>query len=284
MDKTFLMILILALVPAAAFAAEGSFTDPGERGFPADYREAQSGPPAGKEIRKYAEDAQEGAQENFGVQPVHDNMLFATFRADRFEHQWREHGEEIVLWDVAGWFGADYNKLWLESEGEYSVDEEKVEGAEVELFYGRSIASFWDLRFGLRHDFEPDPERTFAVAGIQGLAPQWFEVEANAYLSEDGDVSAGLEVEYELMFTQRLHLIPRLEAGLSAQDVPEYEIWQGITDVELGARLIYQIRREFAPYVGVTWERKVGETAHNIDKMGGDVDSAAWIAGVRFWF
>lgn len=284
MNKMYLMILMLALLPATGFAADGSFTDPKERGFPADYREAESGPPTGKEIRKYAEDAQEGAQENFGVQPVHDNEIFATFRADRFEHQWREHGNEVVLWDVAGWIGNDYNRIWLESEGEWSVDEEKVEEAEVELFYGHSIASFWDLRFGVRHDFEPDPERTFAAVGIQGLAPQWFETEANVYLSEDGDVSAGLEAEYELMLTQRLHLIPRLEAGFSAQDVPEYETWQGITDVTLGSRLMYQIRREFAPYVGVSWSRKVGETAHNIDKEGGDVEMWSFLGGVRFWF
>jgi copper resistance protein B len=66
--------------------------------------------------------------------------------------------------------------------------------------------------------------------------------------------------------------------------VPEYETWQGITDITLGCRLMYHFYRELAPYFGLTWKRKVGETGHNIDKEGGDVDSAAVVAGLRFWF
>lgn len=251
---------------------------------PAESQNVATGPQAGKDIQKYAVDGQEGVQKNFGVQPIHDNQVFATFKADRFEHQWREHDEEILLWDVAGWVGNDYNKLFIESEGEYSLSHDQMEEAGVELLYGRTIAKFWDLRAGVRHDFDPDPARTFLAFGLQGLAPLWFEIDATGYVSEDGDVSAKLEAEYELLLTQRLALAPRLEAGFSVQDVPEYETWQGITDITLGCRIMYHFRREFAPYIGVSWTRKLGETGHNIDKQGGDVDSAALVAGLRFWF
>jgi copper resistance protein B len=244
----------------------------------------ETDPQAGEDIQKYAVDGQEGPQKNFGVQPIHDNKVFATFKADRFEHQWREKDEQLLLWDVIGWVGNDYNKLFVESEGEYSLNTDEFEEAGVEILYGRTVDKFWDLQVGVRHDLKPNPSRSFLALGFQGLAPQWFEVDATAYLSEDGDVSAKLEAEYELLLTQRLALSPRLEAGFSAQDVPEYETWPGITGITLGCRLMYHFRREFAPYIGVSWSRALGETGHNIDKEGGDVDSAAFVAGVRFWF
>ena len=172
----------------------------------------------------------------------------------------------------------------MESEGEFALDEDQVEEAGAELFYTRTLSTFWDVQVGLRHDFEPDPSRSFLALGLQGLAPLWLEMDLKAYVSEDGNMSASVEAEYELLLTQRLQLSPRLEAGFSAQDVPEYETWQGMTDLTLGARLLYHIRRKLAPYIGVTWSRKIGETAHNVDKEGGDVDSAAFVAGVRFWF
>lgn len=282
--RTLILFLIL-LLPACPGWADEAADERAEGYFPADYREVQTDPQPGDAIRKYAGDRREGPQSNFGVQPVHDNEVFATLKADRFEHQWREHDEEIFLWDVQGWIGNDDHKLYLESEGEVRLDEgDEVEGAMAELLYSRTISPFWDLQAGIRHDFEPNPERTFLALGIQGLAPQMFEIDATAYLSEDGDLSALIEAEYEIMLTQRLVAIPRLEAGLSLQDVPEYGQWQGITDVTIGARLLYQIRREFAPYLGATWTRKVGETAHMVDKAGGDVDSGAVVAGVRFWF
>ena len=282
--KFSICLFVLCLLPAILPAAEKA-SDLNQTYYPKDYQEVQTDPQVGEDIQKYAEDAQEGPQKNFGVQSIHDNQVFATFMADRFEHQWGEHGKESLLWDVQGWVGRDYNKLVLESEGHYRLDgEEDLEEAMIEIFYSRNVAKFWDVRLGIRHDFEPQPERSFLAAGFEGLAPQWFEVDATAYLSEDGDVSAKVEVEYELMFTQRLVLIPRLESGLSLQDAPEYGQWQGLTDVTLGARLMYHIRREFAPYIGVTWSRKLGETANRVENAGGDIDSTAVVAGVRFWF
>jgi len=277
--------MLLALLPALTLAAEGETGNNRSGRLPADYQDVPTTPPEGKEIRKYAEDGQEGTQQNFGVQPIHDNQVFATFKADRFEHQWREHGVEVFLWDVKSWVGNDYHKLYLKSEGELFLDNgSKVEEAEVELLYSRNIAKFWDLQAGIRHDFEPRPQRTFAALGMQGLAPYWFEVDATAYLSEDGDASVKIEAEYELMLTQRLVVIPRLESGFSFQDVPEYEQWQGMTDVTLGARLLYHLRREFAPYIGMTWSRKIAETANNVEKAGGDIDDRAVVAGLKFWF
>ncbi|MHB8763684.1 MAG: copper resistance protein B [Deferrisomatales bacterium] len=271
-----LAALLLAAYPWVAGAETAPSAEPAGR-LPADYREVETRPEVGEGVRKYAEDAQAGAPANFGIQPVHDDEIFATFLADRFEVQGKE-GNEILLWDVSAWIGEDYNKLYLESEAEKVLDG-PFEELTIELLYGRTMATFWDLRAGVRHDFRPLSARTFAVVGFLGLAPQWFEVEGNAYLSEDGDVSFALEVEYDLLLTQRTILQPRLETSAAVQEVEEYGVGSGFNAVVLGLRLRYEIRRQFAPYVGLSWNRKLGRTAD----LAEDEAFTALVAGVRFW-
>ncbi len=283
MLKRIAILCLLILLPAAGLAAEGTFADPEDRGFPEDYREVETDPKPGEPIRKYAKDDEEGGQRNFGVQFVHDNEIFARFLGDRLEYQNRE-GKDALLWDVQAWIGADYHKLWLKSEGSWLEEPDEVEEAGVELLYSYNFASFWDLQMGVRQDFKPDPDRTFAALGVQGLAPYWFETEFTTYLSEDGDLSAALELEYDLLFSQRLILQPRLEAGFSLQEVEEYGTGQGLTDVVFGLRLRYHFRREFAPYIGVSWSRKVGETENLAEAEGEDPETVSFVAGVRVWF
>lgn len=251
--------------------------------FTADYHEARSGPQAGKAIRKYADVPLESAHSNFGRQPVHDDELFYTFKADRFEYQAKD-GEDTMLWDIQAWAGTDYNKIYIKSEGAWLTDKEKFEEVDVELLYSRNISTFWDLQAGLRHDVEPDPERTFAAFGFQGLAPYWFEVDATAYVSEDGDVSAGIEAEYELLLTQRLILQPRFETAIAVQEVKKYGVGQGINDITLGLRIRYEIHRQFAPYAGISWSRKLGETEDLARDEGEDREVTRYVTGVRFWF
>jgi len=234
-------------------------------------------------MQKYPPDAAGGPYTNFGMQPVHDNEPFFTFMADRLEYQSRE-GSSALVWDAKAWFGNDYNKLYLESEGAFLLDEEQFEEIEVELLYGRTISSFWNLRAGVRHDFSPEPNRTFAVLGVLGLAPYWFEVDGTAYVSDQGDISAKLELEYEIMLTQRLILQPRFETAFAVQDVPQYGVYSGFNDIELGVRLRYEIMREFAPYVGVSWHRKLGETGMMARAEGEDIDQVSLVAGLRIWF
>jgi copper resistance protein B len=140
------------------------------------------------------------------------------------------------------------------------------------------------MQIGIRHDFEPDPDRTFAAFGIQGLAPYLFEIEATAYLSEDGDLSVIFEVEYDILLSQRLILQPRFETSIAVQEVEEYGVGQGINDIELGLRLRYEIRREFAPYVGISWSRKIGETENLAQAEGEDTNVTSFVAGLKFWF
>ncbi|QQP90353.1 copper resistance protein B [Skermanella sp. TT6] len=208
--------------------------------------------------------------------------ILATLLIDRLEHRWRD-GENSIDWEVQGWIGGDTNKAWFNAEGSKAVDGE-VEEAEFQLLYSRMTSEFWDFQAGIRHDVRPRPQTTYGVVGFQGVAPYFFDVTAQLFLSEDGDLSARLEAEYDLLITQKLVLQPVAEVNVSAQRVRELHVGPGFNDVELGLRLRYEVVREFAPYVGVNWERKLGETADIARDHGEDPSDLSFVTGVRFWF
>ena len=277
-------ILLLLFFPFAAMAADDTHSASDQHGSSAAHHQMQAEPEKMDGPMRHQEDPDRfKTQKDFGIPPIHDNEIFATFLADRLEYQTRE-GNETLFWDLQAWIGTDYHRLYLESEGEYLLDSEDVEEAEIELLYGFNISVFWDLRIGLRHDFEPKPSRTFAAIGLQGLAPYWFEVETTAYISDEGDISATLEAEYDILLSQRLILQPLIETDIALQQVEENRVGQGFNDIELGLRLRYEIRREFAPYIGVSWSRKLGETADMAEDEGEDIDVTSFVAGIRFWF
>jgi copper resistance protein B len=202
---------------------------------------------------------------------------------DQLEYRVQD-GANAVAWDGQGYYGGDYERIWFKTEGEYSTGREEFEKAEVQLLYSRLVGYYWNAQAGLRYDFEPDPSRTYGVIGLQGLAPGFFEVDTQGFVSDEGDFSARLKADYDILVTQRLILQPKAELNLAAQDVPELGIGSGFNDLELGLRLRYEIAREFAPYVGISWERKLGETAQMVRREGEDVDVFAVLAGIRFWF
>lgn len=193
-------------------------------------------------------------------------------------------GDPAFVWDVQGWFGGDTNKLWIKAEGEYAFDENTFEEAEFQALWSRAISGYFDFQAGLRHDVLPGDDRSFAVIGFQGLTPYLFEVDTALFVSDDGDVSARVEAEYEIHVTQRLILQPRTELNFAVQSVEAFEVGSGLSTAALGARLRYEIRPSFAPYIGVEWERSVGETADFIRADGEDPGATSFIAGLRMWF
>ena len=215
--------------------------------------------------------------------PIHDQQIHKFFLIDRLEYGDVE-GTNNYLWDAQGWIGGDYNKLSLKTEGEGPMRGGSPEDTEFQALYTRTIAPFWSAQAGVRYDVNPNPDRGFAVLGLQGLAPYWFESDTALFVSEDGDVSFRGEVEYELLLTQRLILQPRAEINASAQDVPEYGLGQGLNNTEMGIRLRYEMQREFAPYVGVRWEQTYGETRDIAQAEGEPTSSTAFVVGIRAWY
>ncbi|MDT0576999.1 copper resistance protein B [Croceicoccus sp. F390] len=208
-------------------------------------------------------------------------QTFASLRADRLEYRARD-GANGYLWDVDGWYGGDRDKVWIKSEGEGAFGE-AIDSAEVQLLYSRAIGPWFDLQAGVRQEFAPR-DRTALAVGVQGLAPYLFELDASAFLSTKGDLTARIEGEVDQRITQRLVLQPRAEIVLAAQNVPELGIGAGLDTVELGVRLRYELAREFAPYIGVAQEWKIGQGADYARDDGEDPSVTSFVAGVRFWF
>ncbi len=204
-------------------------------------------------------------------------VLFNQFEAQS------ANGVDELYWNGQAWYGGDINKIWFKTEGRSSLNNGDVEDAEIQALYSRAVAPYWNLQAGVRHDFKPD-SLDHAVIGIQGLAPYFFEVDMSAYLSTEGDVTARAELEYELLLTQRLILQPRIEVNVSAQDIPDRQIGAGLNNIDAGLRLRYEIKRQFAPYIGVEWQGSFGDTKDFIEASGGDADRTVFVAGVRTWF
>ncbi|QOD92539.1 copper resistance protein B [Lysobacter sp. CW239] len=186
------------------------------------------------------------------------------------------------LWEGQAWVGSDLNRLWLRTEGERTGG--KTESAQLEAFYGRSVSTWWDVLAGIKHDFSPGGSQTWAAFGVQGLAPYKFEMKATAYVGESGQTAANMEVEYELLLTNRLILQPLVEVTAFGKDDPARGIGSGLSSVEAGVRLRYEIDRKFAPYIGVVHERAFGNTADFRHAEGEDTRDTRVVAGVRIWF
>lgn len=206
---------------------------------------------------------------------------YSWFQGDRVEYRARQ-GSNGYLWDVQGYYGGDINKFWFKSEGEGSFGE-AIEDVQVQALWSRAVTPFFDLQAGIRQDFT-GPERTHLVLGVQGLAPYLYEVDVAAFVSNKGDVTARFEAELDQRITQRLILQPRAELALSAQNIPELGIGAGVDRIEAGVRLRYAFAREFAPYIGVEQEWKLGNSADFARAAGEDPSTTNYVVGIRFWF
>lgn len=186
-------------------------------------------------------------------------------------------------WDAESWYGGDLNRVVIKTEGEGGRGG-GLELAETQLLYSRAVGRYTDLQVGIRHDVRPRPQTTYATVSVEVLLPYWWEAEAALFLSEDGDLRGRAEAWYDLRLTQRVVLQTQAELGFSAQDIRKLEIGSGVTHAELGLRLRYEIRREFAPYIGVAYERSLGRTADFARAAGERPESITFVAGIRSWF
>ena len=192
-------------------------------------------------------------------------------------------GRDGYRWDGEAWFGVDINRVTLRTEGE-GTRGEGVDAAEVQLLYSRAIGPYFNLQGGVRQDVGSIPRRTYLTAGVEGLAPYMFQTEARLFVATNGDVLGRLEGWYDQRLTQRLVLQPRVELNLAAQNDRRTRVGGGLTDAELGLRLRYEVSRQFAPYIGVSYEANTGRTADYFRAVSKDPTTTSLVAGVRFWF
>jgi copper resistance protein B len=210
----------------------------------------------------------------------HGGARLSKVMANLLEHR-AGSGADGYHWDGEAWFGGDLNRFVLKSEGE--GDRHGVETGEVQALYSRAVGLYTDLQVGVRQDVEPK-SRTYAMVGVQTLLPYWVQASGALFLSNKGDVLGRAEGAIDWRLTQRLVLQPRAELNFAAQDIPETATGPGLSEGELGLRLRYEVRREFAPYVGVSWARRFGRTADYARAQGRDVSDTSFVVGVRAWF
>ena len=211
----------------------------------------------------------------------HPDSAVGHLAFNRLEAWDTDHGSGQA-WEASGWYGGDIHRIWLRSEGERA--DGHTGSASLELLYGRSVSAWWDVLAGIRHDFAPGRSQDWLAVGVQGLAPYLVEVSATAYLGESGRSMLGLELEYELLLSNRLILQPMLEATVHGKADPARGVGSGLSTVEAGLRLRYEVHRRFAPYLGVVHERSFGETAAMRRDAGGSGRDTHLVAGIRFWF
>lgn len=189
-------------------------------------------------------------------------------------------------WDIEGWHGGDYNRIWFKSEGEQSATRPE-RNLDFQLLYGRFVRRYYDLQIGARAE-----TRTFrgasvtrgqAVIGIEGLVPYRYEIETALFISHQGDVSGRLTFTRDYLLTQRLILQGRFESNIAAQRVERFGVGRGLNDIEPGLRLRYEIHRQFAPYFGISWDRKLFGTADFLRQEGGNPSQVRFVAGIRLW-
>ncbi|KXS36852.1 MAG: copper resistance protein B [Halomonadaceae bacterium T82-2] len=214
---------------------------------------------------------------------------FGTLLVDRLEYVWTDENKDAIAWDFQGWYGGDFQRLYIKGEGKNRQgDGEDAEFETLDLLYSHLIADFWELQGGIGYQggiaSSDHPERTFAVIGLLGTIPYQFEVDTALRVSDEGDVSASLEAEYEIRMTQRVILQPRVEAEAATSDVEEFSVVRGLNYTRAGMRLRYEVTRKLAPYIGTYWEKQYGKTAELTREALGETEGSGVVAGVRMWF
>ncbi|MEB8432748.1 copper resistance protein B [Cocleimonas sp. KMM 6892] len=216
----------------------------------------------------------------YEVHKMEDDPILTKFNLELLEVHDAE-GSNPVTWEAEAWVGKDVNKLWFKTEGERVNGE--TEEFELQALYSRAIDPYWDLQVGLRKDFQPE-SREWVVAGFKGLAPYYFETDVALFVGDKGRTALRIQSEYELMLTQKLVLSPEIELNLYGKDDPELGIGSGLSDGSLGLRLRYEFTRQFAPYIGVEYTSKFGQTADFARDEGENISDTQLVLGIKAWF
>jgi copper resistance protein B len=216
-----------------------------------------------------------------GTQPVMDRGIFAHAIFNELEGRINGANTEF-RWEGQGWVGTDYDKLWIKSEG--TLSKGALDDGQQQFLYSRAITTYFDLQGGLRSDIDSRPTRNWAAFGIQGLAPYFFDLELTGYVSGQGRLAAKLEASYDLLVTQRLILQPQIEINIYSKGDPARMVGAGFSDIDTGLRLRYEIDRKFAPYLGVVYEGKFGQTASLARRAGESTGDVRLVFGLRLWF
>ena len=219
--------------------------------------------------------------------PIEDDRLYGHVLLDQFEQRLGSGKEPYTRWDAQGWIGNDFHRLWIKSEGRANANADgngKVGDGKTELLYDRPITPFFDLQAGVRYDLDSKPGRAWGALGVQGLAVGFWNVSATAYVGGNGRLALNTNASYDYYLTQRLVLQPQFETNWYSKEDDARRIGSGLSDIDSGLRLRYEISRKFAPYIGVTYQKWFGNTADIRRSNGSPIKDFRVAVGLRLWF
>lgn len=209
-----------------------------------------------------------------------DEHPFYALLGDRLEYNEQANAG---VFDLQAWYGTTFDRLVIKTEGDFS--EGSIEENQTDILWGHAVSAYWDTQAGVRLDYNKEGEnRQWLAFGLQGLAPYWFELDMTAYVDERGNTAFTLEAEYELLLTQKLIIQPRAEITLYGKNDKQNELGSGLSSSAIGFRVRYEFTRQFAPYIGVEWSNKFGNTADYATSSGQSSNNTAFVAGIKFWF
>ncbi len=267
--------------PADPHAGNDMSAMPADDSAQSDVGDASAPAPPGDHAADAIFGAEVMAQSRKGLAHEVGGMGYSLVMLDLAEVGFQK-GRETYRFEGEAFTGGNINRFGVKFEGEGAFGR-RLDDLELQALYSRAIAPYWNLQAGVRHDIKPDPSRTYLVAGVEGVAPYWFKVNAATFLSNKGEVRARVEASYDQRITQSLILQPRIEANVSFQDIPAIGVGSGLTDFEAGLRVRYEISQQIAPYIGVEWRKQTGDTARFTRLVGEDPDMVSLIAGIRIW-
>ena len=214
------------------------------------------------------------------------NPLFGLFLIDRLGYTIED--KDNLMYEITSWYGGDYDRVWIEAEGEHNLDGNGGEIEKFDLMYGRWIRPFWDGRIGLGYIGKYGNDENFGRVGLvlslKGLAPYMFETDFNLKVLTTGEILSDLEIEYSILLTQKLIIQPKLYFLYSSKNIEKIQIGSGVNNLNLSLRLLYEIKREFAPYIEVSHTRYFGNAKDYFKAETGEEKDTNIYLGLRLWF
>ena len=224
--------------------------------------------------------AQSGADDLLQTE-ASDRSIYANGALDVFEFAVSD--ESGMRWEGEAWAGTFKHRLWLRTEGTIDPDGDVASGR-LDLFYDHPIATFVDVQAGVRYDLDARPGRIWAALGFEAHVPYVTKAWATLYVGDEGRAGLSLRGSYDWLLTEHLILQPELRLNLYTEDDPARAIGSGLSEFGADLRLRYEVTERLAPFVGLTYQRLVGDTAQFARRDGKRTDDARVVVGVSTWF
>lgn len=205
---------------------------------------------------------------------------YRLFNVSRLETMFGGEGGSAWAGEVS--WGTAFNRMALSSSG--LSEGGTTQEAEWQLYGSHAINAWWSVSLGAAQQMGLGPSRHFATLGMQGDAENFIETEATLYVGSSGQVGVKMGIGREFLLSNRLKLEPEIEWVYWQKADAARLIGKGLSEFAPGFQLRYEIQREFAPYLGVEWHRKLGNTARLHRAAGEEVSELHWVVGVRLWW